>query len=301
MRQLSFALFGNVHQPKKSLSIQKVLCLLQERKAIISIDRHFHHYLTNSLRLSLSPDNLIDDCDFTADIAISMGGDGTFLEAASRVRDKDIPILGINMGHLGFLADVPPDEAEHAIQAIYDANSTIEQRTLLSLTYDKGQPQGYPCALNEIAVLKQDSSSMISVRVDINGEYLATYQADGLIINTPTGSTGYALSAGGPIMPPDASVIGITAVAPHSLNVRPITLPDTVEATLTVNSRSHRFLVAIDGRSETCHETTRLTIRKAPYTIKVIKRPECTFLRTLRGKLMLGSDIRVDNSPLSTT
>ncbi|MCD7721172.1 MAG: NAD kinase [Prevotellaceae bacterium] len=297
MPKLRFALFGNIYQAKKSVSIQKLICLLQEREAEISVDSRFFHYLTDSLRLSVSPASLIENDDFRADYVISMGGDGTFLEAASRVRDKGIPILGINMGHLGFLADVPADEIPQAIQYIYSGKLAVEPRSVLQLAYDQGSPSVYPFALNEVAVLKQDNSSMISIRVDINGEYLATYQADGLIINTPTGSTGYALSVGGPIMSPEGGMLGLTAVAPHSLNVRPITLPDSVEVGLRVLSRNHHFLVSVDGRSETCPEGTRLTLRRAPYDILVAKRPGTSFFRTLRGKLMLGSDLRFDNMP----
>jgi NAD+ kinase len=152
--------------------------------------------------------------------------------------------------------------------------------------------QGYPFALNEVAVLKHDSSSMISIRVDVDGEYLTTYQADGLIVNTPSGSTAYALSVGGSVMLPGCQIIGLVPVAPHGLTVRPLTLPDNLELTLTVESRSHNFLVAIDGRSESCQDSQKLIIRKAPYQVQVLKRPETTFLHTLRSKLLWGSDAR---------
>ncbi len=294
MRKLKFAIFGNIYQAKKSVSVQKLLCLLEEREADIFIDRPFYEYLSSDLKLELHPTGLIDDNSFQADVVISMGGDGTFLEAASRVRDKGIPILGINMGRMGFLADVPADEIDQAIDLIYNDECRVESRSVLQLSYSKGHPEGYPYALNEVAVLKRDNSSMISIRVDINGEYLATYQADGLIINTPTGSTGYALSVGGPIMSPCGGMLGLTAVAPHSLNVRPITLPDNVEVGLTIGSRNHHFLVAIDGRSEACCEEVHLTLRRAPYDIQVLKRPGNSFFRTLRNKLMWGTDVRIE-------
>ena len=149
-----------------------------------------------------------------------------------------------------------------------------------------------PFALNEVAVLKRDMSSMISIRVSINGEYLTTYQADGLIINTPTGSTGYALSVGGPIMQPGSHTLGIVPVAPHSLTVRPVMLTDDSVITLSVSARTHRFLVALDGRSEKCTEGIQLTIRRAPYQVKILKRPDQSFFRTLRMKLMWGTDVR---------
>ncbi len=293
MRKLKFALFGNIYQAKKSFSIQELLCLLEERKADIYIDRQFYDYLTENLLLNVSHVGLIDGDDFQVDIVISMGGDGTFLDAASRVRGKGTPILGINMGHLGFLADISPDDISQAIEYIYEGKCLTEPHSVLQLEYSKGRPEGYPFALNEVAVLKRDNSSMIGIRIDINNEYLATYQADGLIVSTPTGSTGYALSVGGPIMSSGSGIIGLTAVAPHSLNVRPIVLPDNAEISLTVESRNHLFLVAIDGRSETCKEDVRLTLRRAPYNINVLKRPNNSFFRTLRNKLMLGSDVRV--------
>ncbi len=293
MKKLCFALFGNVFQAKKSTSVQKLFCLLEERQASLLIDEGFHRYLVHDLQINVpSTAQLIYDNDFHADYVISMGGDGTFLDAARRVGDKQIPILGVNMGRLGFLADITPEELQTAIQQIYDREVQTEDRCVLQLEYDKGQPEGYPFALNEVAVLKRDVSSMISIRVDINGEYLATYQADGLIINTPTGSTGYALSVGGPIMQPGSHTLGLVPVAPHSLTVRPVTLTDNSVITLSVSARNHRFLVSLDGRSEKCAEDVKLTIRRAPYVIKVLKRPNQTFFRTLRTKLMWGADPR---------
>lgn len=293
MRKLRFALFGNVFQPRKSVAVQKLLCLLEERQAALLIDEAFYHYLTDELRINVPANTEIIRGDhFLADVVISMGGDGTFLEAARRVGNQQIPILGINMGRLGFLADVSADEMETAIAQIYDDACQVEERSVLQLSYEHSKPEGYPFALNEVAVLKRDMSSMISVRVDINGEYLTTYQADGLLVSTPTGSTGYALSAGGPIIQPGSHTISLTPVAPHSLTVRPLTLTDDAVITLSVTSRNHRFLVSVDGRSEKCAEDERLTIRRAPYTVRVIKRPDQSFFRTLRTKLMWGADSR---------
>ena len=292
MHKLRFALFGNVFQAKKSASVQELLSLLKEQQAEILIDEPFHHYLQSELQIQIPAVRLIRGDDFAADYVISMGGDGTFLEAARRVGDKQIPILGVNMGRLGFLADITPDELPAAIRQIYDGDVHVEERSVLQLEYDKGNPEGYPFALNEVAVLKRDMSSMISIRVAINGEYLTTYQADGLIINTPTGSTGYALSVGGPIMQPGSHTLGIVPVAPHSLTVRPMMLTDDSVITLSVSARTHRFLVALDGRSEKCTEGIQLTIRRAPYQVKILKRPDQSFFRTLRMKLMWGTDVR---------
>lgn len=293
MRKLRFALFGNAFQAKKSASVQKLLCLLEERKADLLIDEVFYHYLADNLQIAVPQDvTLLRDDEFDADIAISMGGDGTFLETARRVGNKEIPILGVNMGRLGFLADISPTELPNTIEQIYEDHYAVEDRCVLQLEYDHGKPEGYPFALNEVAVLKRDVSSMISIRVDVGGEYLTTYQADGLIINTPTGSTGYALSVGGSIMQPGCHTIGLTPVAPHSLTVRPLTLTDDTVVTLSVSARNHLFLVSIDGRSEKCSEDVRLIVRRAPYSIKVLKRSGQSFFGTLREKLMWGTDVR---------
>lgn len=291
-KKLKFALFGNVYQAKKSASVELLIKELQSHDAELYIDKAFYAYLTEQLHISLIPNGIIEDNDFMADIAISMGGDGTFLEAASRVRDKNIPILGINMGRLGFLADVLPNEIQEAIEDIYADIYKIDERSVIEVEYEGIPLKGYPYALNEVAVLKRDNSSMICIRVEVDGEFLATYQADGLIVNTPTGSTGYALSVGGPIIVPQSGTFGITPVASHSLNARPITIRDKVELTLSVESRNHNFLVAIDGRSEACTEATRLRIRRAGYTIKVLQRSNHSFYSTLREKLMWGTDPR---------
>ena len=193
---------------------------------------------------------------------------------------------------MGFLADISPEEMESTLEDIYNHHYKIEERSVLQLDCNDKSLMHCPYALNEIAVLKRDSSSMISIHTAINGAPLTTYQADGLIIATPTGSTAYSLSVGGPIIVPHSKTIAITPVAPHSLNMRPIVICDDWTITLDVESRSHNFLVAIDGRSESCKETTRLTISRADYTIKVIKRFDHIFFNTLRNKMMWGADIR---------
>ena len=196
------------------------------------------------------------------------------------------------MGRLGFLADISPDDIPAAIEGIYNDHFAVEERVVIGLEYSKGAPVGYPYALNEVAVLKRDNASMISIRVDVNGEYMGTYQADGLIVNTPTGSTGYALSNGGPVIEPRSRTLGIIPVASHSLSIRPVIVTDDAEITLHVASRNHNFLVSLDGRSEKCSEDITLTIRRAPYAIKVLKRPDQSFFRTLRTKLGWGADHR---------
>lgn len=289
---MKFAIFGNVYQAKKSSSAEDLFRLLKQHNAEICICREFYYFLTDVLHVDIPDAELFDGSDFTADMVISMGGDGTFLKAASRVGHKNIPILGINTGRLGFLADISPEEMEETFNEIHENRYEVEERSVLQLKCDNEKLQRDPYALNEIAVLKRDSSSMISIHTAINGAPLTTYQADGLVIATPTGSTAYSLSVGGPIIVPHSKTIAITPVAPHSLNVRPIVIRDDWEITLHVESRNHNFLVAIDGRSEPCQENTELTICRADYTIKVVKRFNHIFFDTLRNKMMWGADVR---------
>ncbi len=289
---MRFAIFGNTYQAHKSFHAENLFRLLKQHNAQLAIQRDFHRFLTEEQHLPLPPAKLFDGSDFDADMAISIGGDGTFLKAASRVGQKNIPILGINTGRLGFLADISPEEMEETFDEIYNNHYKIEERSVLQLRCNDEKLMKAPYALNEIAVLKRDSSSMISIHTAINGAPLTTYQADGLVIATPTGSTAYSLSVGGPIIVPHSKTIAITPVAPHSLNVRPIVICDDWEITLDVESRSHNFLVAIDGRSETCRESTRLSISRASYTVKVVKRFNHIFFDTLRNKMMWGADVR---------
>lgn len=291
-RKLCFAVFGNLYQPKKSVPVQKLLACLSNRHADVLMERDFFRFLTGDQRLSVDGVRLFDGTDFEADFAISMGGDGTFLRTASMVGGKEIPILGINTGRLGFLADVNAQEIEHTVEALYADDYSVETRAVIQLDTNGGTLQGVPYALNDVAILKRDTASMITVHASVNGEYLTTYQADGVILSTPTGSTAYSLSVGGPIIVPGTHVLSLTAVAPHSLNVRPIVLSEDCEIQLTVESRTQNFLVALDGRSEKLPDSARLTLRRAPYRVHVIKRAGTRYFHTLREKMMWGADSR---------
>ena len=209
---MKFAIFGNTYQPKKSLHALRLFELLKKQVAEICMCREFYQFLTADLKMEVPVDALLEGNDFTADMVISIGGDGTFLKAARRVGRKQIPILGINTGRLGFLADVSPEEMEVTFEEIRAGRYSVEERSVLQLICNDRNLQESPYALNEIAVLKRDSSSMISIRTAINGAYLNTYQADGLVIATPTGSTAYSLSVGGPIIVPHSNTIAITPV-----------------------------------------------------------------------------------------
>lgn len=291
-RKFKFALFGNIYQTKKSANIQNIMSYLSRRDAEVCVEKKFYDFLVGAGKLRPGSVEVFEGSDFTADFVISMGGDGTLLRAAGVVGSKNIPIIGINMGRLGFLAYIVPAETESALDSLYRGDYTIENHSVICVEAD-GKPLPGVCnALNDIAVLKRDNASMISIRTSINGEYLVTYQADGLIVSTPTGSTAYSLSNGGPIIVPQTGILCLTPVAAHSLNIRPMVIPDDSEITLTVESRNHNFLIAVDGQSSKCNENTVLTIRKASYNIKIVKRSSQKYFSTLRQKMMWGADTR---------
>ena len=291
-RKLRFAIFGNIYQAKKSASMQQILACLGQRQANVLIEREFYNFLTVGQRLEVADVQVFNGSDFEADFAISLGGDGTFLRAASLVGDKNIPILGVNMGRLGFLADVRAQDVEQTIAALYDGDYTVESRSVIQVETDSMPLSGYCCALNDVAILKRDNASMITIHATIDGDYVTTYQADGLVMSTPTGSTAYSLSVGGPIIVPGTRVFSLTAVAPHSLNVRPIVLSENAEILLSVESRTHNYLVALDGRSEPLPDSVRLRLHKAPYRVQVVKRAGTKYFHTLREKMMWGADQR---------
>lgn len=292
VQPLKFAIFGNEYQAQKSASISKILSCLYARRAEVYVEKTFYDFLFKAQQQDVQVAGVFEGYNFDVDYVISMGGDGTFLRAASRVGAKGTPIIGVNMGRLGFLADVLPGEIEDALEAVFTGDIQIEDHAVLQVVAEGGVLAGSPFALNDVAVLKRDDASMISVRTYVNDEFVVTYQADGLVISTPTGSTAYNLSNGGPIIIPQSGSICMTPVAPHSLNIRPIVINDTAEITLSVESRSHNYLVAIDGRSERMTEATKLIIRKAPHTVRIVKQRNQRYFSTLREKLMWGADQR---------
>ena len=228
------------------------------------------------------------------DFALSVGGDGTFLTSAAAIGNKNIPILGVNCGHLGFLADVQTQDLNDILQKLVEGEYTIEQRSLLTVTvFDKDgllrtDLVMAPNALNEIAILKQGLTNMLSIETTVNGELLHTYHSDGLVISTPTGSTAYNLSIGGPLMVPQNRGIILTPIAPHSLTVKPIVVPDDWKFDLRVSSRYDTYMVSVDGRSQSLGTEMRLHVEKAPYTIKVVQIGDNSFLKSLRTMLNWG-------------
>ncbi len=286
-------IFGNKRQDAGR--IDRIFDVLSAHNVELHLQKRFYDYLQSDLKIDCQIDGIVteNEDDFSADLAISIGGDGTFLRTAAAVGKKDIPVFGINTGHLGFLADVTDNDIEESLNDILSGKYRIENRSQLQLSTEHKDFRDFNYALNEVAILKQDTASMITVHAMINGEYLTSYRADGLIVATPTGSTAYSLSVGGPIMTPTASSFIISPVASHSLNARPLVIDDTSEIGLEVESRNGSFLVSLDGRSEVFSADTKLTIRKASFTLKVLKRTGHTFYGTLRDKLKWGTDPRL--------
>ena len=234
------------------------------------------------------------ELDSSFDMLISIGGDGTILRAATLVRNSGVPILGINAGRLGFLATVQKENIAEFMQFIIDEKYTISKRTLLSLscTPTNEAVEEINFAMNEISVSRKDTTSMITIETYLNNEFLNSYWADGLIIATPTGSTGYSMSCGGPILTPDVKGFVITPIAPHNLNARPLVVPDETEIRLKVSGREEHYLVSLDSRITSVKNETILVIKKTPFQINMVEIPEETFLKTLRTKLFWGEDRR---------
>lgn len=291
-KKLSFAIFGNEKRFPKSEHIRNLFDYLRLRDANIYIESSFHKVLSGKLGKLIENAIVFENSNFIADYAISLGGDGTFLKAAAKVGEKGIPIIGVNMGRLGFLANIAPSELEQTLDDVYDNNYSLDERSVIKIESDDALIKEYPYALNDIAILKRDIASMITIDTKVDADYLITYMADGLIVSTPTGSTAYSLSNGGPIMVPKSGIICLTPVAPHSLNIRPIVVNDDVEIELRVQSRSQNFLVAIDGRSQKLKSGTTIRIKKAPFMINILKRADYKYVDTLRSKLMWGADKR---------
>ncbi len=293
IQNMQILVFGNKYKLKFIDSVKDLFFNLKERGATILFDKEFADQINKSELLDISSFDTFDD-DLSGDVAISLGGDGTLLATANRIGNRQIPILGINLGRLGFLTDVQAHELNNLDDIILNHKYRIEDRMVLRAEI-KNDSSIIDFSLNEIAVLKQDLSSMISIDVQLNGEPLHTYQADGLLVSTPTGSTAYSLSVGGPIMMPENHNLIIAPVASHSLNVRPLIIPDDWRIDLKVSSRSHSFLASIDGRSITMPDSTTISISKADYTIRIIRLEGHSFLSTLKTKLMWGADVRVEN------
>ena len=262
-------------------------------------ERGYQCLVHDSLRKVLSeklPDTeFYDDDHFppeNVDFVISLGGDGTMLNAVSLIGDKEIPIVGINLGRLGFLASIEKKYVKDTLSALENGRYRIDERTMLFLDSNKPMFRGRTFALNDFTLHKRDTSSMITIKAYINGEFLNTYWADGLIVSTPTGSTGYSLSCGGPIIFPQSNNFVVTPVAPHNLNVRPIVISDNSVITFEIRGRTNNFLCSLDSRVETIDDTFELAVRKCPFSCKLIAMYDYSYMQNIRQKLTWGIDKR---------
>ncbi len=290
------AVYGQSYAISSEKEIKTLLQVLEKNKIEFFIESEFYTLLVES---NILQDNYksfasFNDLDSSFDIMFTIGGDGTFLRSATHIRDLNIPILGINTGRLGFLAIVAKDLIEDTVELVINGDFTIQERTLISV---KTEPKTKDFselnfALNEVTIAKKNTTSMIGVKTSLNEEYLTNYWADGIIIATPTGSTGYSLSCNGPVILPDSKNLVITPIAPHNLNARPVIISDETKIELEVNSREKSFLISLDSRVTTVPKETKIFIKKTDFTIKSILQRNQSFIKTLRSKLLWGEDVR---------
>ena len=291
---MTIAIFGSPYPEHFKKYIQHLIKRLESEHIKIIIEEEFNGFLQNSIRFTSnidtfnSPESLSD----SADLLFSIGGDGTLLKAVTFVKDSNIPIMGINTGRLGFISSISAGQIDDAINDILKKNYTVNERALLELYTEKKLFKDKNFALNEVAISKKDTSSMIRIDAYVDNEFLNTYWADGLVVSTPTGSTGYSLSCGGPIIMPGTNNIIITPNAPHNLNVRPIVINDTSTIKLKVEDRDQLALVSLDSRSRAFDSNTELFIKKSDFKIRLIQPQNNSFTATIRNKLMWGLDKR---------
>ena len=288
------AIYGQFYHENSGEFIKILLESLKENETAIVIQEEFHQLLVAESIVTNGEYETFSKLDENTDVFFSLGGDGTILSAVEHVKDLNIPIAGINTGRLGFLATIPKSKIKEATKAIIDGNYTVSERTLLQIHPSRQiyEYATFDAALNEITVSRKNTTSMITVDTYLNGEYLTSYWADGLIVSTPTGSTGYSLSCGGPVIVPGSRNLVITPIAPHNLNARPLVIDDDTEIRLKISSREDQFLISLDSRIAAVETKTEINIRKAPFKIKMIEPLGGSFLKTLRKKLLWGEDKR---------
>lgn len=283
---MTIAIFGNTLRSETLREVKHIIDLLQQRGVSIVLSQELRQEAYS--REFPSVEDYVAQTGEPIDFALSLGGDGTFLTTASLVGHLDIPILGINCGHLGYLAEVQTESLENVLEQLVNNNYTIEQRRMLEVSCQYEGKIVSPYALNEVAILKSGLSSMITVDVMLNGEPLHNYKSDGLLIATPTGSTAYNLSAGGPLLDPHVNAIILTPVATHSLNIRPLVVLDDSQIDVKISSRNGNFLLSVDGRSQVLNQDIQLHVERSQRTIKLVRINGQTFMQSLKDKLNWG-------------
>lgn len=294
------AIYGQTYTISAEKEIKILLAVLEKNNIVVFFEKDFYDLLTNNNIITKKHPTYthFKELSNSFDAMFSMGGDGTILRAVTYIRDLNIPVLGINTGRLGFLATVQKDQIEESVDLLLANKYSIQERSLLQITTT---PQAkefteLDFALNEITIARRNTTSMIGVKTYLNKEYLTNYWADGLIVSTPTGSTGYSLSCNGPVILPDSKSLVITPIAPHNLNARPMVIPDNTLIQLEVSAREKDFLISLDSRITTVSEGTKIKIQKANFSIKSILLQNQSHLKTLREKLLWGEDTRNESS-----
>jgi NAD+ kinase len=291
---MKVAIYSRVIDDDQYSKVQQLLDELAKENIHPVIYKPFFEMIQSSVRFSDKTTVFSDSNDLTdaIDFLISLGGDGTLLDTVTLVREKNIPVLGINFGRLGFLASTGSKELHIAVQSLVKRTILIDKRSLIHLDASKPLFGDVPYGLNEFAIHKTDTSPMIKIHTYLNGEFLNTYWADGVIVATPTGSTGYSLSCNGPVVFPESSSFVITPVAPHNLNVRPIIVPDDNIISFEIEGRTDHFICALDSRKELVDKKVQLAVRRESFTLSLVRLNENNFLQTLRNKLSWGLDTR---------
>ncbi|MCM1503763.1 MAG: NAD kinase [Muribaculum sp.] len=289
---MKIAVYGNTSQSRHLVSIKQLMRELCRRGAQLLLEPRFYEYLVEASGGEMLCCSPVKSDDFEADMAFSIGGDGTFLRTAQWIGKKEIPIIGINTGHLGYLADLGLDECFEWLDEVLSGNCEVEDRTMITAFCPERALGLSSVALNEVAILKQDTASMIDMDVRVNDATLASYLGDGLIVCTPTGSTGYNLSVGGPIVAPSAPVWVISPIAAHSLTMRPLVVDDGSVISVTTRSRVASYRLSIDGRSVSLPVGSTVVLRRADFVTRILKRRGHNFTDTLREKLFWGADNR---------
>jgi len=292
---MKVAIYGQAYNKEAAAYVLELLDELEQHKAEVFFEADFYAFVNASEKLLNFPVFTVSDgLDSSFDMFVSFGGDGTILRAITYVRDLGIPIVGVNTGRLGFLSTFKKEDVRKVVQEFVAKAYTIVDRSLVEVNSPKEIPEfgKINFALNEVTVSRKDTTSMITVETFLNNEYLNSYWADGLIISTPTGSTGYSLSCGGPVITPTAKSLVLTPIAPHNLNARPLVVSDDTVVKLKVSGREKFHLVSLDSRIATLENGHEITVKKANFTIKMIEYTSESFLKTLRNKLLWGEDRR---------
>ena len=291
---MKVAIYGQFYHKNSGKYVAAIIDAFNQSDISVHIEQDFKNLVESELGSSLGDFPTFDTVDNSYNFFISIGGDGTILKSITYVKDLGIPIVGINTGRLGFLATIQKEHISESIKSIINGNYSISERSLLSIetTPEQDNITSLNFALNEVAVNRKNTTSMIKVDTQVNGKYLTTYFSDGLIVATPTGSTGYSLSCGGPVIDPSTSNMVITPIAPHNLSARPLVIPDDSVVDLAVSGREDEYLVSLDSRIMTLKIDTTLRIKKAPFKIKLVQLEDESFIKTLREKLLWGEDKR---------